>query len=368
MFHVRSGFGAGVAAGAAVVLAAGSAAAASGWTVVSVPPAGQGAILSGVSADSDSDAWTVGSTGSPEGLAYRWNGTSWQQVAVPNNGSLLHTRLYAVSAASTKDAWTVGKSWTQSQYPHAAAYHFDGKGWTPISAGIRWLVGVADIGAGNAYAVGTQLEHWDGTSWTQLVFPSPGAVTLSAISADAANDIWVAGDYNDPNICGSQCSGPEQPFSLHWDGTSWQGLPMPQNTDSAVLYHLGSVDAISPSDVWTVGYTKTADGLDAYGNQAYAYSNLIEHWDGTSWSVAPAPPGAGLTGITSSSPSSVWAVGSSTVLFWDGTSWTTVAGADPDSSSALSAVSTRPGAALAWAVGSTFDATTGNSPFVLKHD
>lgn len=369
-FHAKSVLGSGLVTSAAIiVLTVGSATAASGWSIVSIPQVGQSAVLSGVSAESDSDAWAVGSTtSSPEGLSYHWGGTSWQQVTVPKNGSLLYTKLSAVNAASTKDAWAVGKSWTQSQYPHAAAYHWDGRAWTPVSAGARWLTGVADVGPGNVYAVGSQLDHWDGTSWAQIAFPNPGAATLSAVSADAANDIWVVGIYNDPNICGSQCGGPEQPFSLHWDGTSWQDVSMPQNTDSAVQYQLGSVDAISPSDVWTVGYTKHADGFDAYGNIAYAYSNLIEHWNGANWSVTPTPSGTGLAGVTGDSSTGVWAVGGSTILSWDGTSWATVSGVSLSGSSALSAVSARSGATLAWAVGSTFNSTTGSSPFVLKHN
>ncbi len=54
--------------------------------------------------------------------------------------------------------------------------------------------GVADVGPGNAWAVGPGLEHWDGTSWTGQAFPVPGqaatgTVALAAISAAGASDI-----------------------------------------------------------------------------------------------------------------------------------------------------------------------------------
>jgi hypothetical protein len=48
------------AAGAAVVLGAGTALAAGGWTIVAVPPTGQNVGLTGAATVSDSDAWAVG--------------------------------------------------------------------------------------------------------------------------------------------------------------------------------------------------------------------------------------------------------------------------------------------------------------------
>lgn len=381
MVHVKSGFGAVVAAAAAVVLAAGSAAAASGWTVVSAPPVGQHAILSGVSAASDSAAWAVGHTSNSSGgqlepLADHWDGASWKQTAVPNNGSDINQVSLSAVSGNTTDAWAVGYSFTQQQYHHPLAYHWNGRAWTQIPAnGTSFFggLGVADIGPGNAWAVGTGLEHWDGTSWTQLAFPdpeNPGAVTtsidgsLAAISADAANDVWVVGAFYVATVCNGVRGGCEETFSLHWNGTSWEAVPMPlvdRSTDAFRQYQLTAIDAISPSDVWAVGNTSDGSGTTA--------SSLIEHWDGTSWSVVPAPPGAPaqLTGVTGSSSSSVWAVGGSTILFWNGTSWTTLSGADPDSSSTLLGVSTAPGAALTWAVGSTFVSGFGYSPFVLEN-
>jgi hypothetical protein len=58
-FRWKSAFAA-AAAGAAVVLGAGTALAAGGWTVVAAPPTGQNAALTGVATVSGSDAWLVG--------------------------------------------------------------------------------------------------------------------------------------------------------------------------------------------------------------------------------------------------------------------------------------------------------------------
>lgn len=377
MFRVM--FLTGTAVAAVIVLGA-STAEASGWTVVSAPPA-QNAVLNGVSAVSDSDAWAVGIVNSghsePQPVADHWNGTSWQQTTVPVPTDITKVRLNAVSAANTTDAWTVGVSYSSLLYQDPVAYRWNGTAWTRMttnSDGSLFLgeSGVTDTGPGNAWAVGRGLEHWNGTGWTLQAFPdpeNPGTLMtipgndfghLDAISADAADDIWVVGHYNDPTVCNTQCTGPQQTFSLHWNGTSWNESAMPQNTDANVQYQFDSVDAIGPSDAWAAGYTD-----DIVSGQL---SPLIEHWDGTSWSVVPTPPGTPdkLTGITSSSPSSVWAVGASTVLSWNGTSWSVVSGADPISSSQLNGVFTKPGMATTWAAG--YSVVSGSDdPLVLEN-
>src|SRR5687768_10230504 len=64
----------------------------------------------------------------------------------------------------------------------------------------------------------------------------------------------------------------------HWDGTSWSQVPAPK---LATPNELLAVSAVSSDDVWAVG------GYDS-GGQA-----LIEHWNGSAWSVVPHPdPGA----------------------------------------------------------------------------
>ena len=96
-----------------------------------------------------------------------------------------------------------------------------------------------------------------------------------------------------------------------------------------------------------------------------ARPTLIEHWNGTAWSIVPSPsPGSDdlLTGVTTSNAASnVWAVGSDVpagatqaqtlTLGWDGSAWTTVASPDAGRPSVLNSVSTSPGAAIVWAVG-----------------
>lgn len=226
--------------------------------------------------------------------------------------------------------------------------------------------GVADISSANAYAVGGGLgsapygivTQWNGTTWTRLTVPVPAndiTTDFDAISADSASDVWIVGSYE---ATVSSTQGTFGTYALHWNGGSWSVVSMPANP-SGDEYQLESVQAISPTNVWAVGQNLNSSTLASQGT-------LIEHWNGTAWSVVPSPsPGDGdfLTGVTASGSSDVWAVGtyfpSSTsdertlILNWNGTAWSTVSSPTASNGSALTGVSTTPGASIVQAVGYT---------------
>ena len=112
---------------------------------------------------------------------------------------------------------------------------------------------------------------------------------------------------------------------------------------------LDAVTVVAPDDVWAVGRMHE-DGR---------WTTLVEHWDGTQWSVVPSgSPGGILNGVAATGPSDVWAVGTATAantvltLHWDGTAWSTVA-------NGLAAITledvTTTGTGDAWAVGTGAD-------------
>lgn len=134
---------------------------------------------------------------------------------------------------------------------------------------------------------------------------------LFAVSASSASDIWAVGES-----------------AMHFDGTKWTAFPMPMvkgdNTST-----LGGVADISPTEAWAVGNTNS--------NGQTSPTQLIEHWDGTAWSLFSGPsfPSGdepGLTAMTAISANDIWAVGSLLnpdpgILYflfehWDGTAWT----------------------------------------------
>src|SRR5260221_4329072 len=182
------------------------------------------------------------------------------------------------------------------------------------------LNGVTAISANNVWAVGTDrfhnqplIEHWDGTQWSLV--PSPGSGLLLNISGSSANDIWAVGT--------TSLFAPNHVLIEHWDGTQWSivsGANLPHANTSA----LDGVTAISSDNVWATGsYAGPNAGL-----------SLVEHWDGTQWSVVPSPnvgQSDGLSSVAAVSPNDIWAVGGFFVAqgqppqplieHWDGTQW-----------------------------------------------
>jgi hypothetical protein len=357
---LRSTITAGTAALAAVFLGAGPALAAV-WTVAPPPPTGQDAYINGIAARTDTDAWAVGSVGQQSSkvpalpLIDHWNGTGWSQATPPSFPATNGVHLGWVSAGSAADAWAVG---TINQVKHPGYFgpltvHWNGSTWTnvpdplPLNPGTA-LVGVADISSTDAYTIGNQgsahglVEHWDGTAWTrpadQPPFPEPNGDTfaqntVNAISATSASNVWIVGTYLQ-TVYGNIWD----PYSVHWDGTAWNLVTMPQVTGAVFT----SADAISPANVWAAGNSPSGP--------------LIAHWNGTAWTITPSPAAGTLTGITARSASDVWAVGYTTgpqtlTLHWDGTTWTTVSSPNVGSASQLTSVSSSPGAAIVWAAG-----------------
>jgi hypothetical protein len=126
-------------------------------------------------------------------------------------------------------------------------------------------------------------------------------------------------------------SGSIQTLIEHWDGTSWSVVPSP----SPAVYEndLQAVTAVSANDIWAVG---EREGLD------YVLHTLAEHWDGSTWSVVSTPDaGTGdddFFDVSKGPGTGVSAVGYSAnsqgltqtlIEQWDGTQWNIVSSPDP---------------------------------------
>jgi hypothetical protein len=128
--------------------------------------------------------------------------------------------------------------------------------------------------------------------------------------------------------------GTSNTFSLtlveHWNGTSWSVVKSPS---PGVGDDLRGVTAVSASDVWAAGYTSTSSSIQT----------LTEHWNGTSWQVVKSPNvgiSAAFWAVTAVSTTDVWAVGSDNnsnnvtrtlTAQWNGKQWTIVKSPSPGS-------------------------------------
>jgi hypothetical protein len=114
--------------------------------------------------------------------------------------------------------------------------------------------------------------------------------------------------------------------------------------------------AVSPRNIWAVG--------NSYDSRTSISTTLIEHWDGTQWSIVSSPnvvPKDGLSGVTALTASSIWAVGDAYIAsttthralveHWDGAQWSIVSIPTVGSSDSLSGIARVPHTKRTWAVG-----------------
>jgi hypothetical protein len=143
----------------------------------------------------------------------------------------------------------------------------------------------------------------------------------------------------------------ERTLIEHWDGTAWSIVPSPNPTTTHDT-SLNGVAEVSANDVWAVGSST---------------GTLIEHWNGKQWSIvaSPNPPGStgSLSAVAEVSAHDIWAVGGSgqtLIEHWNGEQWSIVASPNPAGAtgSSLNGV-TEVSAHNAWAVGDSFSNSSG---------
>ncbi|HTD19848.1 MAG TPA: hypothetical protein VK667_09995 [Ktedonobacteraceae bacterium] len=156
--------------------------------------------------------------------------------------------------------------------------------------------------------------------WRVVKSPNPGTIHngFNSVAAISAKDVWAVGSK------GNQ--GSTQTLIEHWNGSTWSVVKSPN--PSATANSLSGVAAISSSNVWAVG--------NSYDSHVSKYQTLVEHYNGSSWSVVSSPsPGSflnNLSSVTAISANDVWAVGDSVsdsqhhtlIEHWNGTTWSIV--------------------------------------------
>ncbi len=330
--------------------------------------------LQAISALSPSDIWAVGQS------TIHFDGSKWTAFPAPLIRGDNTSFLGGVADISPTDAWAVGTVGIGLANPGQVIERWDGTQWNEypgptFGAGDEpSLKGLAVISANDIWAVGSLLngggsrlnflfEHWDGTSW-KVTTKTTGDAFLFNASADATNDVWAVG-----------FSGPENDTSrtlvMRYDGVSWKTVASPSVGNGAS--QLNGVAALAPNNVWAVGFsTPVAPPARA------ATLTLIEHWDGTGWTVVPSPnvgPNSvyqsnRLEGITAVSATDIWAFGSyfmangsgqqkTLLLHWDGNTWTIAPSPSPSKGGFISDIlyaGVAPSPGNVWIVGAEDEA------------
>lgn len=147
----------------------------------------------------------------------------------------------------------------------------------------------------------------------------------------------------------------------HWNGSTWALVSSP-NISGSTEFGLSGIAAVDANDIWAVG---------SYNTSSSAQSTLIEHWNGSAWSIVSSPNVAGqftvLTAVSVISATDIWAVGNfsgtngyqTLTEHWNGTAWSIIPSPSTGKLASVDAVASN----NVWAVGDN----PGKSQSLIEH-
>ncbi len=204
------------------------------------------------------------------------------------------------------------------------------------------LLTVLLFGRGISNASGTASD------WQVVPSPNPSATnnSLSAVAALSPGNVWAVGWTT------------EGPLIEHWNGTAWKVVSNPGPSGGS----LNGIFAVSKNDIWAVGSVYSGSG---------PRQTLIEHWNGTKWSVIFSPAADTLNAVTAAAANEVWAVGSNydmasntnqvVIEHWEGKGWKVVSGVNPATGDNMLSGVAAITAHDVWAVGHSTSAAAGSA-------
>ena len=344
-------------------------------SVVPTPNPGTANTIGGLIAFGPADVWGVGASSASSytgchgrTLTIRSTGGAFIEVPETPAPTPICATVASASGVATNDIWAVG-SINSARDVHIR--HYNGSQWSvstpaflqPPPAGARrlrttGLNAVTAVAGNDVWAAGRAeysdsvrraiIEHWNGSAWSLVSGPTTSGSVINGLYAQSATNVWAVG-----------ANGAGGTLATRWNGSAWTTVATP---NANTLNKLAAVSGTSPSDVWAVGSSirSTTDGVSQY-------RTLIEHFNGTSWSVVPSPNvgtmSNELTGVAARSATDVWAVGYRLQIFgftptaqtlwlhYNGTSWSVVPSPNVAGDNLLAGVITPAGSSDAWAWG-----------------
>lgn len=292
--------------------------------------------LDGIVAISATNIWAVGSSdNAAQPLIEHDGGTGWSVVPSPAVGSTAPNALYGIAAVSANDIWAVGDTTPTivggSSPSQPLIEHWNGTAWSvtasptiPNTYSGFSMRAVRALASNDVWAVGdgSLVEHWNGTQWSVIPDQAQGGGNLRGLAVLSDTNIWAVGTGSSSSAVNGGT------FIEHYDGTSWSATTSP--SPGTWFNTLTGIAAVSSTNIWAVGYWTN------YEEEPYDNETLVEHWNGTSWSLVSSPDPGSLNDIFQAvgidSTGDIWAAGQyennspppdqALVEMWNGTSWT----------------------------------------------
>lgn len=348
-----------------------SSAATIGWHLVAMGNRGSsyGSEVFAVSSSSGAGVWAVGRSDAPNGQGVIWRAApasgGWGAVAVPhqmtgeyfNDVGTWGTNVWVLGVGRRVDQWT-GSKWVDHS-PTSLPAAFNASAILANGTTSVWIVGGDD---GQPAAA-----HWDGSKWTLSTarhFAGVGFSGFQSIAAIPGTDQFVAAGIRNAQACEGG-----KPMAEFWNGSSWSNMSLPAPAGSVDECNFEPNPALN--NEWLTfpvgtGATVVPYVLHRVGN-AWVKATMHTPSGSTYWDVS---------GIDGSSTSNVWAAGfyylgpagtgrtRPLLEHWNGTRWSVVAAPADSTDSYLNGISYVPGTCQVDAVGGYKHSSTANSlPF-----
>jgi hypothetical protein len=243
--------------------------------------------------------------------------TSWTIVKTPNT-TMTQAQLNAVACISATSCIGAGQYTDSNDLPAVYLATFDGTSWAgkPGPTSAEWdepsaLSGISCPSATFCSAVGYYVDfkgvqHTLAESWHGTNWSVNNSPAVSGSSPELSSVSCVfSGDCMAVGTMTSS-SNVAVPLVEHWNGSAWSVLPAPRPTSLGSF--LKGVSCTASNFCAAAGY---------YMSSATTKDPLVELWGGSKWQIVPAPtPGTAqegwLDGVACTSATACTAVGSYT--------------------------------------------------------
>lgn len=244
-------------------------------------PVNGGSEIWGLAPTGAQNAWAAGVYSKPavdKLLVAQWNGTGWQQVALPTSVTrFVKDPGSAVVGASSATNAMVFANGGNGNYDYAYEAAWNGSTWTTHRFATWSAISATEVfSATDAWAFGSLISpsgpydlHYNGKTWRKVALP----IMVDGVSATSASNMW---------IFGLSTTSPSTPLVMHWNGKSWSTFSLPSlHLGTGEFLVPGTIATLSPTDVWVA--SALGKGMGLYPGY------VLLHWNGKAWQRVKIP-------------------------------------------------------------------------------